>query len=645
MTPPAPQSSPEPYHWRHAVIVVPLITGGLFALAAVSRALTLPWWYASLAVAVMSAVALFAVAVITGNLWSITHSVATGIVATGWTVYATAAGPWSAPAAFALVIGALLLGPLYPVVVGHHRAAQAEARRRAARLAQEEDSRRWAEDFARFGAKGVAVLSSTETRSGHVYRLRLPTTGRVKFKKLLDVAEAIEIARSLRDGAVRFERGDHAGEVLMHVSEKDMLAELSPYDTGDLSDLTVNRPFRIGVNEDGTERLILLREVATLIVGVRGSGKSNLINVLIAQLGRCVDVVVFMIDLKGGRAALPWLQPWFDGKAPRPVIDWVATTRDEAERMLGALLRGVDARSHSGSGGEKITPTGREPAVVLIVDEMAVIFGSHGPQRAGDGASNTQLADLGTTFTQLGRSEAMDPVLATQRGTVTMTGGGDLKSQCLLRVGLGVATEADARLIVPDDAQVARLLPKMKHQGAGVVSDHDAIGPMKVDRVEPRDIYAIAAELGDRRPAPELLLTEAFGADYEQRWTMQRAGHIPGFRRMMAAAGKLGDADDATIRHEFASMMTGAGMADPALDDEDDRRNPDRERMVEIVQGAGVMGITPRTLGAKLSAEGISVARGTIQRWLTEEAQGEAPRLESATYGRWRRARPKTGAA
>jgi hypothetical protein len=44
--------------------------------------------------------------------------------------------------------------------------------------------------------------------------------------------------------------------------------------------------------------------------------------------------------------------------------------------------------------------------------------------------------------------------MATQRGTVTMTGSADLKSQCALRIGVGVA-KADAQLIVPDDARIA----------------------------------------------------------------------------------------------------------------------------------------------------------------------------------------------
>jgi GTPase SAR1 family protein len=44
------------------------------------------------------------------------------------------------------------------------------------------------------------------------------------------------------------------------------------------------RPLPIGLHEDGGERAISMREVAVLVVGLRGSGKTNLLHVLIAQL-------------------------------------------------------------------------------------------------------------------------------------------------------------------------------------------------------------------------------------------------------------------------------------------------------------------------------------------------------------------------
>ncbi len=270
--------------------------------------------------------------------------------------------------------------------------------------------------------------------------LRLPGSGRVTFQTLAGAADRLEIAARLRHGSLRFERGRQAHQVILHVAERDVLARtvLLP----DMqTPLSITRPIPLGLYQDGRTCAVTLREIATLIVGLRGSGKSNLLNVLLAQLARCPDVLIFAIDLKGGRMAAPWIQPWLAQRAAAPVIDWLATDREEAELMLRALVRAVDARARSCSGGEKITPSVRQPAILLVCDEVAVILGigTGGPRLSEGGVTNVTLAGLATRLVMTGRSEAIDLVMATQRGTVTMTGSADLKSQCALRIGLGVA--------------------------------------------------------------------------------------------------------------------------------------------------------------------------------------------------------------
>jgi hypothetical protein len=415
------------------------------------------------------------------------------------------------------------------------------------------------------------------------------------------------------------------------VAERDVLAETIPF-PHDAQPLTVNRPLPVGLHEDGTVCTVTLREVAALIVGLRGSGKSNLINILIAQLSRCADTMIFMIDLKGGRTALPWLRPWLEGRAARPVIDWVATTRDEAERMLRAVLRGIDARAHSGAGGEKITPSPELPAVILIVEEVAVIFGMNsGPRTSLEGTTNATLAGLGTQVTQLGRSEAIDPVLVTQRGAVTMIGSGDLKSQCALRIGLGVATESDARLIIPDDLHIAADLARLVHPGSGIVQSRDGRPvPVKFYRLDHDRIADIAQRSAPARPPADPVLAAALGADYGQRWSVERAGHL---RR----AGGLTNGDlsapsppqvpvlaGQTYR-EFAQIAAGLGNGGAA---------PARKRMLEILGGTGVMGATPARLLAMLEGEGIAPARQSLDCWLEEEER--AGRVQRASHGRWK---------
>jgi hypothetical protein len=614
------------------VALVSLIAIVVYAVGWIIDATAAPVWLTGVVAAVIAAAALIPVLAHTGPGAAAGYTLACAIAASGWLIYAATASPRTWIAITAIAILAPALGLLYPAVRRHQQYLAEEARRRADEERRKADARKWPDLLDRLGHSGISFRGQTQTRSGQTISLGLPPSGKVRYGTLAEATERIEIAARLRRGAVRVERGERADEVLLHVAERDVLAEAIPL-PDDAEPLTVNQPLPVGLHEDGTICTVTLREVAALIVGLRGSGKSNLINVLIAQLSRCRDTVIFMIDLKGGRTALPWLRPWLEGRVAQPVIDWVATTRDEAERMLRAVVRGIDARAHSGAGGEKITPSTDLPAVILIVEEVAVIFGMNsGPRSSLEGTTNATLAGLGTQVTQLGRSEAIDPVLVTQRGAVTMVGSGDLKSQCALRIGLGVATEADARLVVPDDLRIAADLARLVHPGSGIVQSRDGRPvPVKFYRLDHDRIRCIAEHSAPTRAAPDEVLAEALGADYRLRWSQERAGHLRaagqganGAAARMSAQvpGRGGDTD-----REFAEIIAGLGNgASTAV--------AARKRMLEILGGTGVMGATPTRLLAMLEVEGIGPARQSLDRWLEEEEM--AGRVKRASHGRWK---------
>ena len=629
--------------WSWALRAGPLETIALASfIAAVTYAVgwiiyvsAAPVWLTGVVAAVATAAALIPVLAHTGPGAAAGYTLACALAADGWLIYAAIASPGTWIAITAAAVLTLALGLLYPPVRRHQRYLAEEARRHAEEERRKADARRWPDLLDCLGYPGIACRGQTETRSGQTIRLGLPASGKVRYGTLAAAAERIEIAARLRRGAVRVERGGRADEVLLHVAERDVLAETIPL-PGDSQPLTVNLPLPVGLHEDGTVCAVTLREVAALIVGLRGSGKSNLINVLIAQLSRCADTVIFMIDLKGGRTALPWLRPWLGGRAARPVIDWVATTREEAERMLRAVLRGIDARAHSGAGGEKITPSGDLPAVILIVEEVAVIFGMNGgPRTSLEGTTNATLAGLGTQVTQLGRSEAIDPVLVTQRGAVTMIGSADLKSQCALRIGLGVATEADARLVIPDDLHIAADLARLGHPGSGIVQSRDGRpAPVKFYRLDHDRIAGIAERSAPARPAPDRILAEALGDDYRRRWSLERAGHLRGATERAAGEAVPSPQPPSHLRaqaadtdREFAEIVAGLGNGQASA-------APARKRMLEILTGTGVMGATTTRLLAMLEVEGIAPARQSLDRWLEEEET--AGRVERASHGRWK---------
>jgi len=590
--------------WRRALGVGLPVALGVYAAGTVLSGFNLP----PLALGVGS-LALGAVLVVTALLRGepglrTAHSAACGAVAAAWLGFAGSTARWAWPPAVILALATAAAVWFYPRILEREDRAREEARRAALIARAQRAQRKWPELLARIGHPGVRFAGREETQAGYVVHLQLPGSGQVTYSGLAPATEKLEVAARLRHGSLRFERGDQAHKVILHVVERDVLGETIPFpapDTGDADALSIVNPIPVGLFEDGQVCAVTLREMATLIVGLRGSGKSNLLNVLLAQLSRCADVLIFAIDLKGGRMAAPWIEPWLEGRSPRPVVDWLATDREEAERMLRALLRAVQARSRSGSGGEKIMPSAEQPAILLVCDEIAVILGMGmgGPRFSAEGVTNMTLAGLATQLVMTGRSEAIDLIMATQRGSVTMTGSADLKSQCALRIGLGVSSEGDARLIIPDDVKIAADLARLRHPGTGIVQQgkQGRVLPVKFFRIEHDAISEIAERGSMIRPDPDPLLEKALGEDYARRWDFDRAQKIP-------------------ERPEA------------------ERPEPARRRMAAMLQAAGVRGMTIRAIAEQLAADGQDVADQTIYRWLNEELV--AGRVQDASYGRWK---------
>jgi hypothetical protein len=569
------------------------------------------------------------------------YAAACGAAAAAWLAVAGTARPWAWSAALLLVAGAAAAVWAYPRIIEREQRADEAAAAAALAARAQREQRRWPELLARIGHPGVRFAGREDTKAGYVVHLQLPGSGKVTYSGLAPSTEKLEVAARLRHGSLRFERGDQAHKVTLHVVERDVLGETIPFPAAADEPLSIVNPIPVGLFEDGQECAVRLREVATLIVGLRGSGKSNLLNVLLAQLARCADVLIFAIDLKGGRMAAPWIEPWLDGRTPRPVVDWLATDREEAERMLRALVRAVGARSRSGSGGEKITPSARQPAILLICDEIAVIMGMGmgGPRTSRDGVTNLTLAGLATQLVMTGRSEAIDLIMATQRGTVTMTGSADLKSQCALRIGLGVSSTNDGRLIIPDDVHIAADLARLRHPGTGIVQQgkQGRVMPAKFFRIEHEAISDIAERWSAIRPGPDPLLEEALGEDYARRWDPDRAAKIIASHQMSAAiAAPVHDAvpEPAVLEAEVpAPGVPEAEVPEPASPDRE-HAEPGRRRMAAMLQAAGVRGMTIRAIAEQLAADGLDVAHQTIYRWLNEELV--AGRAQDASYGRWK---------
>ncbi len=174
--------------------------------------------------------------------------------------------------------------------------------------------------------------------------------------------------------------------MIIDVTTVNVLEDVRTYPV-DYSPLSLMTGIPWGYRTNAENILVYLREQCALVVGPTGSGKSNMVHMILAGFARAVDVLTWVIDLNAGSAGLPWVRPALtgqlsseDGKPVRPGVDWLAGTFDEALLMLDTALRIAkyrktayqDLMSQANTDVLPISP--KIPQIMLVVDEGAEIL-------------------------------------------------------------------------------------------------------------------------------------------------------------------------------------------------------------------------------------------------------------------------------
>jgi S-DNA-T family DNA segregation ATPase FtsK/SpoIIIE len=296
-------------------------------------------------------------------------------------------------------------------------------RRRRARVRVERKLAAWPDIARNIGLTGSHVMSAVVDAWGWTARVALSRGHTVA--DALNKLPAIESSLKTRAGAVRIEPDKaHADQFVMRVLDTDPHARPVPWKTPKAHSIT--QPIPLGVFEDATTVTVVLLRRNGLIGGVVGSGKSGVLNVILAALAACNDVVIWGIDLKGGMELRPWT----------PVLGRLATTSDEAIALLDDAVTELDQRAtESAQEGSRVwEPTYERPALVIVIDEYAEL-----PEEA------TKLAD---SIARRGRAVAVTLLAATQRPTQKAMGYGATRSQMDVRISLRVRERRDADLIL-----------------------------------------------------------------------------------------------------------------------------------------------------------------------------------------------------
>ncbi|MER7068962.1 hypothetical protein ABT357_25355 [Streptomyces albidoflavus] len=683
----------EPIPWRHGVITTPLYTaatiyaGGTTLGVATDLGATLPTGWMMLGSAAGVATAAVSRWVRTAHTngipntkprrWYHTAFTTTWTTATyAWLTWTAHDTPWTLASAATVALGAAAFTPLYAIdrslrsdVIAAQWAAEAAADAPA-------DKSEWEQLFEAVGARGVQVGEPTQTRGGYSLPITLTQS---PYEAVVQLLKSVETRKGdLRPGSLDLRRDiNHAAsQATLHVTTRNVLAESIDLPADD-HPLTINEPLTLGVLESGDPWEIKFRQNSVFIAGKKGSGKSVLLHVIISVVTRCTDAVIWMIDMAEGNTAKRWLRPWAqqwkdrNGQTiDRPILDWVATTTDEAVRLLQASVAVADGRARRMPGG-KIRPKTTIPALIVITDENPELM-----SRIPDAIVAKQRG------IKKGRKAAVDYIDAAQRGTGPNTGGGEVMSQYDTVIGGRFPKRQEGQFVFPDHYQTVDL-SKLPGNGAFYILDEDrskGAGPEKTkgyfaydddeypDGREATVIEDLAAARWTIRPDLDTASqqdAEPYG--YSTRWNPDRidwlidALNLPmptgaGPRQQPAGPAKrttggpmptLPSIDDYIQRGQQYKQQPQPNPApEPAVEDADverlfteleeytrqaavnltkpqpsaDKRHPRRDEVTDWVRDAGQDGITVAEVRARLAQRypGEKPPSDTaVQNWFT----------------------------
>jgi hypothetical protein len=493
-----------------------------------------PWWFLAGGV-----VASLVFVLVTRGLFhdggaEVVYAATSSTAAAGWLAWASDTTPWSAVSLGVLALGTISFGPVYGLLRWRRdKANRKEVQARA--IAREQHKRHtWITILAKAGAKDITIASERTFRAGFALELILGPAS-PDFRTLASLTPSIERIAAhetglpIRPGSIQLERGTYAHQATLVVPTRDVLNELIelPEVYGPRS---IHDPLPIGQFIDGNEVKVTFRSIHGMFAGMNDAGKSNLLNVHTVLLTQCTDNVTWYIaGNKAVRGLAPWLLPFLQGEIDpstgqpldRPPFDWVAGDWDEAMRMLLNAYRALDGRQTMfANGADKWEPSPDDPQITILIDESPDLLINNKVKTTHKGERVT-FSELVLKLVRLARSEAIQIIFLSQRGTATMIGpdGGDVKSQVVYRLGFratGNMTDVNAVFSTDTIGVELSALPN----GAFYIEQKGYLRPrlakgyfMTPERIK---TYAIAnaAFVGavDER-------TAALMPDYQQRWT------------------------------------------------------------------------------------------------------------------------------
>ncbi len=284
-----------------------------------------------------------------------------------------------------------------------------------------------------------------------------------------------------------------------------------------------------------------------LIAGRTGSGKSNLLHVIVTTLALKYsprEVELYLIDFKKGVE----FKSYANHALPHARVIAI-----ESEREFGlSVLQGLDAEmQRRGEAFRKVAANDlaeyREktatqlPRLILIVDEFQEFFSE-------DDAIGRQAAGILDRLVRQGRSFGIHLLLGSQSLAGSYTLARSTLDQMQIRIALPYS-EADSRLILADDNPAARLLAR----------PGEAIYNAASGLVEGNQVFQVALFSDDDRE--HYLRAIADKGAGEKRQPLVFEGHEPAALEACAPLAQLLAAPDWPVSGKAAEVWLGEPVA------------------------------------------------------------------------------------
>jgi hypothetical protein len=238
--------------------------------------------------------------------------------------------------------------------------------------------------------------------------------------------------------------GEYQCEAIIRVMLRDCLKDhvlIDDHETA--TPASINDPFPLMRSPQGNWFMVCLRIFCMIVGGTTGSGKTTLLNRIIAYLARCTDALIWVVDFNGGGLGAGWNRPFEEGKAAKPIIDWLGDTEEESAVIMAcakAIAKGRktdrEAVQMRRDAGTNVLPVSRrKPAVVVITDEG-------GEVRQSANVLGQIVCSQISSLAQIGRETGVRVIMSILRGTADLLDKA-LRTVCSIRVCLRMDEEGE----------------------------------------------------------------------------------------------------------------------------------------------------------------------------------------------------------